>query len=332
MALIRCRARDGIGADAGAGLAGVGLRAGAAIGARGAVCFCWGRAGARRRLARAGLVALVLRGARDWIGADASAGLTGVGLRAGVSVGARGAVRGGRMRARAGGACVDGAGVAVVARAAGSARGEAVLIGHLRVEVDEDVASEESAGGVRSMPRLHRAVGGEHEGPNHRVIPQRDRFGGFAESAGAPVLSAYFNAQARGRQPVNGLEPRAIARGDAARDTNLRPRERPELRVISQREGREIVRAAAQLERALNGHGAVRTGGLRLRLAVRHRDRGGSRRRRGDRWQCRHRRHRVPMREDAELVRQRRGLHVADGRAIFQEHAIGEDVVRELDA
>src|SRR5207249_1831492 len=93
---------DGVGPDAGAGLAGVALGAGVAVGAGGPVGLGRVGAGARGRVAGAGLVALIEGGADDGVRAGAGAGRAGVGLGAGVAVVARGAVRGGRVRADAG--------------------------------------------------------------------------------------------------------------------------------------------------------------------------------------------------------------------------------------
>src|SRR5207245_1791428 len=86
MTLVGGHARDRIGADADAGLAGVGLRAGAAVIAAAAVGPGGVAAGAGRGIADAGGVTLVGGHARDRIGAHADARLAGVGLRAGVAV------------------------------------------------------------------------------------------------------------------------------------------------------------------------------------------------------------------------------------------------------
>src|SRR5206468_13103628 len=60
----------------------------------------WVRAHAGRQVARADVVALVLRGAGDGVRAGARAGLAGIGARAGVAVVARRAVRLCGVRAR----------------------------------------------------------------------------------------------------------------------------------------------------------------------------------------------------------------------------------------
>src|SRR5439155_225883 len=73
-------------ARAGAGLARVGPRARAVVVARRAVRLRGVRAHAGRRVARAGVVTLVLRGAGDGVRARAGAGLAGVRARAGVAV------------------------------------------------------------------------------------------------------------------------------------------------------------------------------------------------------------------------------------------------------
>src|SRR5947207_2352557 len=80
-------------------LAGVGLGAGIPIVAGRAVRLARGGADAGRRVAGAGVVALIERGADDGVRPDAGAGLAGVGLGAGIAVGAGGAVRRGRVGA-----------------------------------------------------------------------------------------------------------------------------------------------------------------------------------------------------------------------------------------
>src|SRR5206468_1631233 len=75
-----------VAADAGAGLAGVGLRAGVAVVARDAVGLGGVRARARRRVARARVVALIRRRAAHGVRARARAALAGVALRAEVAV------------------------------------------------------------------------------------------------------------------------------------------------------------------------------------------------------------------------------------------------------
>src|SRR5207244_7495133 len=77
MALVGGGARDGVGAHADARLAGVGLRAGAAVVARRSVELGGIAADARRGVAGAGGVALVGGGARDGVGAHAGARLGG---------------------------------------------------------------------------------------------------------------------------------------------------------------------------------------------------------------------------------------------------------------
>src|SRR5213079_3263599 len=86
VALVGGSAHDGVGAYAGAGLAGVGPRAGVAVVARRSVELGGIAAGARRGIAGAGGVALVGGRAHDGVGAHASAGLAGVALRARVGV------------------------------------------------------------------------------------------------------------------------------------------------------------------------------------------------------------------------------------------------------
>src|SRR5206468_1283466 len=117
VALILGGADDGVAARAAAALAGVGLRAGVAVVAGGAVGLRRVRADAARRIAGAGVVALILGGADDGVGAGAGAALAGVGLRAGVAVVAGGPVRHRRvLTSRDRVARVGGARVAVVAR------------------------------------------------------------------------------------------------------------------------------------------------------------------------------------------------------------------------
>src|SRR5262249_11790688 len=67
-------------------------RAGVAVGAGRAVGLLGVGAGPVRRIAGAGVVALIERGADDRVGPRADAGLAGVALRAGVAVGAGRAV------------------------------------------------------------------------------------------------------------------------------------------------------------------------------------------------------------------------------------------------
>src|SRR5262249_44462964 len=101
VALVEGRADDGVRPDAGGAPGRVGLRAGVAVGAGAAVRLGRVRAGAVRRIAGAGVVALVEGGADDGVRPDAGAGLAGVGLGAGVAVGAGAAVGLGRVRAGA---------------------------------------------------------------------------------------------------------------------------------------------------------------------------------------------------------------------------------------
>src|SRR5262249_59130760 len=76
------------------------------------------RAPARRRVAGAGVVALVRGRAHDRVGALADPELAGGGLGAGVPVVARGGVRLGRVRAEAGGVIAGAGRVALIGRAA----------------------------------------------------------------------------------------------------------------------------------------------------------------------------------------------------------------------
>src|SRR5439155_971622 len=95
-------ADDGVPARAHAGLAGVGPRAGVAVGARAPVGLGGVRACTGRRVARPRVVTLVGGGAYDGRRAGAHSRLTGVGLRARVAVGTRGALGLGGVRSRAG--------------------------------------------------------------------------------------------------------------------------------------------------------------------------------------------------------------------------------------
>src|SRR5262249_10313671 len=92
VALIEGGADDGVRARADTGLAGVALRAGAPVVAARAVLLVGVRAGAIRRGAHPGNVALIGRGADDGVCTRADAGLAGVALGAAVAVGAGGAV------------------------------------------------------------------------------------------------------------------------------------------------------------------------------------------------------------------------------------------------
>src|SRR5262249_11283862 len=101
VALVRCRAGDWARAGAGARLAGSALCAGIPVVAWAAVRLWRVRARARRWIARTRVVALVRRGARHGIDANAHTCLAGVALRAGVAVVAWAAVRLRRVRAGA---------------------------------------------------------------------------------------------------------------------------------------------------------------------------------------------------------------------------------------
>src|SRR5205823_4768749 len=84
--LIRRRTGDGVRARARAALAGVALRAEVAVVAPGAVGLAGVRARARRRVARARVVALIPRRTGHPVYARARAALAGVALRAEVAV------------------------------------------------------------------------------------------------------------------------------------------------------------------------------------------------------------------------------------------------------
>src|SRR5207247_718723 len=86
VALIRRGAEDGVRAGTDSTLAGVGLRAGIAVVAGGAVGLRRARAEAGRRIAGARVVALIRRGAGDGVRAGTDSTLAGVGLRAGIAV------------------------------------------------------------------------------------------------------------------------------------------------------------------------------------------------------------------------------------------------------
>jgi hypothetical protein len=93
VALVEGGAENGIGPGAGARLTRIGLRAGVVVIAGGAV-ICIGIAALSRcRIARARDVALVEGGAENGIGAGTAARLTGIGLGAGVAIGASAAIR-----------------------------------------------------------------------------------------------------------------------------------------------------------------------------------------------------------------------------------------------
>src|SRR5262249_27370000 len=93
VALIEGGADDGVGPDAAARLAGVGLRAGVAVVADAAVRLLRVGAHAARRIADTGLVALIDGRTDDRVRSRADARLAGVGLRAGIAVVAGAAVR-----------------------------------------------------------------------------------------------------------------------------------------------------------------------------------------------------------------------------------------------
>src|SRR5262249_5562434 len=118
VALIEGGADDGVRPHAGAGLGGVGRGEGGTVGAGAAGRLARGRAGAARRMASAGVVALIEGGADDGVCPHAGAGVAAVGLGAGVTVGAGAAVRLARVRA---GAARRIAGAGVVALIEGGA-------------------------------------------------------------------------------------------------------------------------------------------------------------------------------------------------------------------
>src|SRR5439155_419040 len=100
VALVLRRTGDGIAGRARAALAGVAQRAGVAVVAPGAVGLARVRAQPRARVARARVVALVLRRTGDGSAGRARAALAGVAQRAGVAVVAPGAVGLARVRAQ----------------------------------------------------------------------------------------------------------------------------------------------------------------------------------------------------------------------------------------
>src|SRR5205807_2314274 len=114
--LVGGRAHDRVRAHAGAPLAGVALRAVIAVVAGCAVGLDGVAAGARRRIAGAGRVALVGGDAHDWIRAHAGAALAGVGPGARVAVVAALAVRLIVTAASSRGGVAGAGGVALVAR------------------------------------------------------------------------------------------------------------------------------------------------------------------------------------------------------------------------
>src|SRR5207247_2371112 len=141
VALVGGRADDGVAAAAEPALAGVGLRAGVTVVARGTIGLGRIRARARGGIAGAGGVALIGGGADDGVGARAHAALAGVGLGAGVGVVAGGAIGLRRVRARArggmagfgsvalvGGRADDGVGARAHAALAGVGLGAAIAV------------------------------------------------------------------------------------------------------------------------------------------------------------------------------------------------------------
>src|SRR5205807_197233 len=82
VALVEGGAGDGVAPDAAPALAGTGLRAAVAVGARRPAGRRGGGAAARRGVARARHVALVEGGAGDGVAPDAAPALAGIGLRA----------------------------------------------------------------------------------------------------------------------------------------------------------------------------------------------------------------------------------------------------------
>src|SRR5262249_61661991 len=90
--VVRRGGGGGVLSAGGAGVAGLALGAGLSLGDALPVWLGRVRAGAVGRIAAAGVVALVERGADDGVRSDAGASLAGVGLGAGVTVGAGAAV------------------------------------------------------------------------------------------------------------------------------------------------------------------------------------------------------------------------------------------------
>jgi len=86
VALIEGRADDRIRPNAGSSLTGVGLGTEVAVIAWGPVGHVWIRAESSRGVAHTSLMALVERGADDWIRPITDSGLTGIGERAEVAV------------------------------------------------------------------------------------------------------------------------------------------------------------------------------------------------------------------------------------------------------
>jgi hypothetical protein len=98
VALIARRAGDVVSAGANASLTGVSLGAGVLVIAPNSICRIWIRAVAGCRVAFAGDMTLIERGANNVVAANARSGLAGVRLRAGVAVIAGGAVCEWRIR------------------------------------------------------------------------------------------------------------------------------------------------------------------------------------------------------------------------------------------
>ena len=191
MALVAQRALDRIGASAHAREAGVGLGAGVAVVARGAVGLRRLRAiGAETRLggAHAGFVTLVLGAAEDRLGTGAHARRAGVGSGAGVAVVARGAVGPGWGRARARGAVADG----VVTRILSDARDP------LRADADAELAGVEPSAGVPVVAGssvLHRLQAAFLRGRvAHRLVTRQPKRGHRVADLGADVDAAAVGA------------------------------------------------------------------------------------------------------------------------------------------
>src|SRR5436309_13274053 len=92
MTLIARGTRDRVRASAHSCLTGIALSTSVAVITRGAIYLVWIRARSRLRITRAGVVTLIARGARHWIGANANSGLASVCLSASVAIVAGGAV------------------------------------------------------------------------------------------------------------------------------------------------------------------------------------------------------------------------------------------------
>src|SRR5437773_7363670 len=157
VALVLGGADDRVDGRTRAALAGVALRAGVAVVARGAVELARVRAQPRGRVAGARGVALIRRRTGDGVAARARAGLAGVGLRAGVAVVAPGVVGLGGVRARARRRVARARVVALIRRRTGDgvrARARAALAGvALRAEVAVVAPGAVALGGVRARAR-----------------------------------------------------------------------------------------------------------------------------------------------------------------------------------